>query len=110
MLNTEQFNECLAAYLECALWSSSEESLNEADVDDIHSDCIIEATSDLKGFLDNAERILKLTELSPSDIGYDYWLTREGHGAGFWDRGLGKIGDDLTKISKWDGTQEIYLK
>lgn len=28
--------------------------------------------------------------------GHDYWLTRNGHGAGFWDRGLGPVGDRLA--------------
>jgi hypothetical protein len=28
--------------------------------------------------------------------GSDFWLTRVGHGAGFWDRGLGAHGDVLT--------------
>lgn len=29
-------------------------------------------------------------------IGHDFWLTSQGHGAGFWDRGLGEVGDALT--------------
>jgi len=32
-----------------------------------------------------------------SDVGHDLFLTREGHGAGFWDRDLGHYGDVLTK-------------
>lgn len=26
--------------------------------------------------------------LGPDQIGHDLWLTSQGHGAGFWDRGL----------------------
>lgn len=32
--------------------------------------------------------------------GHDFALTRNGHGAGFWDRGLGRIGDMLTEEAK----------
>lgn len=32
--------------------------------------------------------------------GHDLWLTSQGHGAGFWDRGLGRLGDRLTKAAK----------
>lgn len=32
--------------------------------------------------------------------GHDFYLTAAGHGAGFWDRGLGELGDRLTKESK----------
>jgi hypothetical protein len=29
--------------------------------------------------------------------GHDLWLTSGGHGVGFWDRGLGNLGDRLSK-------------
>jgi hypothetical protein len=38
-------------------------------------------------------------EMSPFDLGCDFILTRNGHGAGFWDRGLGDLGDELTRIA-----------
>lgn len=39
-------------------------------------------------------------------FGHDYYLTREGHGAGFWDRGLGELGQYLTNVSKWAGAAD----
>jgi hypothetical protein len=41
-----------------------------------------------------------------SQFGYDFYLTREGHGAGFWDRGLGELGDYLTQIAKSAGSAD----
>ena len=35
------------------------------------------------------------------------WLTRNRHGAGFWDRGLGRVGDILTEVAHSFG--EAYL-
>lgn len=32
--------------------------------------------------------------------GHDFWLTRGGHGTGFWDRGLGKLGESLSEAAK----------
>jgi hypothetical protein len=32
--------------------------------------------------------------------GHDFWLTSAGHGVGFWDRGLGDLGDQLTAACK----------
>jgi hypothetical protein len=32
--------------------------------------------------------------------GRDFWYTSNGHGTGFWDRGLEAIGDALTEASK----------
>ena len=40
--------------------------------------------------------------------GHDFWLTRNGHGAGFWDRGLGERGDRLTAAAHAYGTSELY--
>ncbi|AYR00241.1 hypothetical protein PBI_PAT3_131 [Mycobacterium phage Pat3] len=37
--------------------------------------------------------------LSNEHFGHDFYLTREHHGAGFWDRGLGELGDYLTKVA-----------
>jgi hypothetical protein len=41
--------------------------------------------------------------------GHDFWLTRNGHGAGFWDRGLGRYGDRLTAAAKAFGEVDVYL-
>jgi hypothetical protein len=38
--------------------------------------------------------------LDASGIGVDLWLTQAGHGAGFWDRGLGELGERLTRAAK----------
>ena len=40
-------------------------------------------------------------------FGHDFYLTREGHGAGFWDRGLGELGDYLTGIAKSYGSADM---
>lgn len=35
--------------------------------------------------------------------GHDFWLTRCGHGAGFWDRGYGAVGDQLSELARLMG-------
>lgn len=40
--------------------------------------------------------------------GHDFWFTRNGHGAGFWDRGLGAIGDRLSSMSRPYGSSDLY--
>lgn len=41
--------------------------------------------------------------------GRDFWYSRNGHGAGFFDRGLGDLGDRLQRACGW-GTEfpELY--
>lgn len=35
-----------------------------------------------------------------ASAGHDFWLTRNGHGAGFWDGDWGAYGDALDKAAK----------
>ena len=41
------------------------------------------------------------TPYSPAQAGRDFWYSRNGHGVGFWDRGLGPIGDKLSSACGW---------
>ena len=42
-------------------------------------------------------------------LGHDYVLTCNGHGAGFWDRGLGELGDRLTDAAHAEGEFDLYV-
>jgi len=59
---------------------------------------------------DYEEKIGRNWEYSESEkAGHDFWLTRNGHGAGFWDRGIGETGDTLTKASTGFGEVDLYV-
>ena len=56
------------------------------------------------------ERGCNLVDGTPIEhAGHDFWLTRCGHGAGFWDRGLGDLGQRLTKACEPYGNVDLYL-
>jgi hypothetical protein len=40
---------------------------------------------------------------------FDYCPTRNRHGAGFWDRGLGDLGDQLTDAAHTMGSMDAYI-
>lgn len=42
-------------------------------------------------------------------FGHDLWLTRNGHGAGFWDRGQGELGALLTKWATAEGEANLTV-
>lgn len=98
------------AYLDCALWSSNgddEEPLdNNYSVDNFEPDFVQQAQEDCEAFqADNAEL---LAGLDPGQCGHDFWLTRNGHGTGFWDRGYPThIGDKLTDAAHDYGGVDI---
>lgn len=105
----------LTAYLECALWSSTDfdgAPLDDiADVSDFTPDALKESREDVIGFLQDCADSGLSTDLLMSDeqLGHDFWLTRNGHGAGFWDRGYGKDGDALTALCKPYGSVDLYV-
>lgn len=105
--------EVVAGYIACALWSSTDQSDesggnpldDEHDESDVDDDAWLSAVRDCADFLDGND----VTGLDNEQVGHDFWLTRNGHGAGFWDRGLGARGDRLTKACKPYGTVDLYL-
>lgn len=61
----------------------------------------------------NAEDLQLAHEQHGYDVdnqgGHDFWLTRNRHGVGFWDRGLGPIGDRLTQAAHAYGSSDAML-
>ena len=48
--------------------------------------------------------------LGATQAGHDFWLTRNGHGAGFWDGDWPEdAGDRLTEASRDFGPVDVYL-
>lgn len=48
-------------------------------------------------------------DIPAARAGQDFWLTRNDHGAGFWARGLGELGDRLTEAAKSFGEAHLYI-
>ena len=42
-----------------------------------------------------------------TDAGHDFFLSRNGHGTGFWDRGLGEVGDKLHEAASAFGGVDV---
>jgi hypothetical protein len=65
-----------------------------------------EIRADLEDFITG--NVADLEGLEPEQVGHDFYLTRNRHGAGFWDRGLGELGDRLADAARVYGTSELY--
>lgn len=50
-----------------------------------------------------------LSGMGAEQCGHDFILTRNGHGAGFWDRGLGERGQRLTDSAEPYGEASLHL-
>ena len=118
-IDSKSLDQFVRGYLACALWSSNDESTESGgepfdanyNTDDIAPQCIAGATAECAAFVQANLRDLRhyVRYFSWGTAGHDFWLTRNGHGAGFWDRGLGKRGNRLSGSAKACGTQDVYL-
>lgn len=100
------------AYLECALWSSTDDDGEPLDdqfeIDDISPECLAQAIEDCKAFQE--EHVDLLASLDDEQCGHDFWLTRNRHGAGFWDRGYDfAVSKPLTESSHVYGSVDLYI-
>jgi len=110
MKNLDQFT---LAYVTCALWSSTGDDNTPLDRDysitDIAPSELARIIADCAEF-QQAHEALLMQAGTPSQNGHDYWLTRNHHGAGFWDRGYSKeLGQALTDASHAAGERDLYI-
>ena len=110
----------LTGYIQCSLWAETDQAddsggepldqnYNESD---IAPESLAEIREDVADFIDaNLDALAEYLSLgfSEDQIGHDFWLTRNHHGAGFWDRGAGELGDHLTKQAYAYGSSDIYV-
>lgn len=119
------------AYVDCALWSSvvpygelkraglvdaGDDDYDDDDyrpLDDYVSEDDLSPASEAEWRVDVdafiADQWHDLRHLTPASAGHDFWLTRNGHGAGFWDRGYGDRGQRLTDAAKAYGEVSPYI-
>lgn len=83
------------------------EEVRGLDVDDVVPDVVAELANEVCDFWHTCAD--DLAGIGPGQIGYDFNLTRNGHGAGFWDRGLGEAGDRLTDRCRPFGEWCLYV-
>lgn len=114
----EVVDEALRHYTDTLSWSSAievdGEMMDNADDYEMSEEAIAASREDVVDFLtSNAGLIEQAAERSPgydnAQAMHDFALTRNGHGAGFWDRGLGDVGDELTANAKAYGSTDLYL-
>lgn len=108
------------SYVECALWSSTDNTTESGGypLDDNYSEDDLDETAveamknDIASFMflisehELGDELRK--EWEDEELGHDLWLTRNGHGAGFWDRGK-EHGDTLSELAKSLGSQDIIV-
>jgi hypothetical protein len=105
-------------YIEAFFWtnanSADDEDLEGGTFAELAPSALADAVQDCADFREaNATILAQAYErldppYDPNRAGVDFWLTRNGHGAGFWDRGLGSVGDELASAARIYGGRDLY--
>lgn len=102
-------------YLEAALWSSTNPDADDRPMDDdfgiidLSSKTIEAAKKDCQSFQEANADDLDASGLPVAEQGYLFWLNRNGHGVGFWDRPGGEVGDRLSDAAHDYGSVDLYV-
>jgi hypothetical protein len=114
--------ECEAfadGYVEGIAWAcvAFEDDSLDGGLEDVELPSDVEETlrQDARDFLSD-EHVVRLVRAyvrrsgRPYDYaGHDFALTRNGHGAGYWDRGLGMLGEALTQMARPYGSRYLMV-
>ncbi len=99
LLTTELHEAAVEQYLMSAVWADGDEE--DADKYRVSSGFRRHADADITRFFELAGHLIPDNLDKITDAAHDLWLTRQGHGAGFWDGDWGdELGDQLTAIVK----------
>lgn len=112
-------DEFTKSYMETMLWSEMDDEGNALDsmygpsdfsmdaMNSIRADC---AKFQQQANLEEVEQLMFMPDSVEEMAGHDFWLTRAGHGAGFWDGDWDHHdGQRLTELSKTFQEQYIYV-
>lgn len=125
MFTEDQFESFRDAYVRTMLWSSTDESDDTGgnplddnySADDLSDEALDRVNAECRAFLYRVACYIPndpAVKFGPDfDLwgraGHDFWLTRCGHGAGFWDGDWPVYGDLLTKASQTFGNLDPYV-
>lgn len=106
------------AYIECALWSTNDDSTPQGgepldrnySADDIAPETLARMVADCAKFQSGDAKIAACIGNRCERAGHDFWLTRNGHGAGFWDGDWPEPDSDyLTTAAHSFGEFDLYV-
>lgn len=100
-------------YLETALWSSTDGDGEPMDrnysISNYTRSTLVKAIEDCEQFYSKVKDKLTILD-NMGQIGHNFWLTRNHHGAGFWDGDYEKeLGKYLTDVSHEFGVIDLYV-
>jgi len=103
----------LSSYFEAALWSSTDEEGEPLDeiytLEDFDTGSLGQMVAEMEKILGDLD-VDEWIDGNYEQAGHDFWLTRNGHGAGFWDGDWPEpAASKLTKEAERLGLADLYV-
>lgn len=117
-MDKKTFDQFTLGYIECALWINDPRKMqgewyqhDGAEISDIDAATLDMMEADCLHFQKSESRYgFNTIDIDLYRAGMDFFLTRNGHGSGFWDgRWEEKEGKRLTAVSKAYGSFDLYI-
>jgi hypothetical protein len=103
-------DEFTQGYITAMFWTEEDE-LDGGTVAELAPGSLYDIIQDCEAFQRFNGKDLNAYQEAGRDLDFarhDFWLTRNGHGAGFWDRGIGELGDRLSRAARLYGEVYVY--
>jgi len=117
-LKSIELKAIISGYIDAIEWTEYGPDSEFTEGAQFSGELIKKAESDCEAFYNLfkpclSRAMVNSTEYTWKGVGHDLWLTRNGHGAGFWGRKLGSfggydIGDCLSEACKMSGESYLY--
>jgi hypothetical protein len=103
----------LSAYAQAALFTETDDEGEPLDRNryliDIDADSVAKMLKDCEKFVKELSEGGWVDYWTDDEIGHNFWLTRNGHGTGFWDRDRGETGEATSKIARRFGEAHLLV-
>lgn len=110
MTTQQELDTMVTSFIDTMVWADCNDGDDDVDVciDDVSDTAVTSITADCQRFIDAVVGLLPQYTEGFVQLGHDFYLTRCGHGVGFWDRDLGDLGEQLTTIAESFGVVDVY--
>jgi hypothetical protein len=115
-VDIDGLDEFTKAYIEAALWTFTDDEPEDKhfSFEDISDETLELMKKDCNNFQDENKELYSNGGWSDEQAGHDFWLTRNGHGAGFWDKSSNggydeEVGEKLSTVSKNYENMDLYI-
>lgn len=111
---SELFDELVNAYHETALWCEEIEPTEETDLHKLNHakvECLLFYGKLAKTFGGDLANKMLAIKGEGYTVGHDFYLTRNGHGSGFWDKPElygEEFTEQLTELAQTFGNDDSY--